>query len=625
MLSVDVAAVPTAEFKWDVNGFEVKPTRNVTLLNEQNRSTLVVQPPVKQGKYQVVAFNDEGRESLLTKVIHETTTFTQAQAETTTEAKPRPDILLESSVTVTSAKEVDWEILESVSSTRSTTSFQTVTRREPHLSGELPSIELGVNGDTTPVKEVVERKSVVQESPLPKNDETAVRTSLSKSTAKVKPHVDMPKKPVLLSAPEENAYLKAGETLVLELKVDCTPPATFHWYVNNFEAKNGQFVSITQPSENVSVATFLKPSSGHYKAVAANPLGEVATVTRVTSEQIAEGLHEHTTVVTTAKPTLFKLSKKPSVTVREDLPKAPRIVEKLPTFLRIGEKEPLSLKVMADAVPEATFMWLLNNFELKRNPNIAVNRLASNTSELTLQKAQPGRYDVVARNRLGQDSSSCKVIVVYDQANAAATSAKPVFTQALPKETTVFLDKETKLEVVASGSRPFGFTWLVNGAELSSCEGLEIVSEGNRSVLLLRKSIGNGTVLTVEVSNKNGSAVSETTIKEVSRTLEVVEQPTNLAPVFEMKLKNIQMPEGETLRCHVKVTEDSEDCTFEWFANELPITTGDQVLIESSPRESKLSIENMGEMDGVELTAVARNQSGSSACSARLNVVRSES
>ncbi|KAK6040637.1 immunoglobulin I-set domain protein [Cooperia oncophora] len=50
VLSVDVSAIPTAEFRWDVNGFEVKPSKNITLLNEQNRSTLVVQPPVKQGK-----------------------------------------------------------------------------------------------------------------------------------------------------------------------------------------------------------------------------------------------------------------------------------------------------------------------------------------------------------------------------------------------------------------------------------------------------------------------------------------------------------------------------------------------------------------------------------------------
>ncbi|KAK6015340.1 immunoglobulin I-set domain protein, partial [Ostertagia ostertagi] len=38
--------------------------------------------------------------------------------------------------------------------------------------------------------------------------------------------------------------------------------------------------------------------------------------------------------------------------------------------------------------------------------------------------------------------------------------------------------------------------------------------------------------------------------------------------------------EGDTLRCHVKVSDDSDGCTFEWYANDMQITSGEQVLVD---------------------------------------------
>ncbi|KAK6015339.1 hypothetical protein OSTOST_19236 [Ostertagia ostertagi] len=241
VLSVDVSAIPTAEFRWDV-----KPSKNITLLNEQNRSTLVVQPPVKQGKYNVVAFNSEGRESQLTRVFHETHLVQEAQAVDT---KTRPDILLESSVTVTSTNEADWEMVDSVASTASTTSFKTVTRREPPKKEEVPKTKTVVKEEKTVViKEVAPQKTVLQE--LTTTEETTTKTtSFVKATSVPRTQESLPKRPILLSEPWQGLHLKAGENLVLEVKVESTPPATFRWYVNNFEAKTGQFVSITQPSE----------------------------------------------------------------------------------------------------------------------------------------------------------------------------------------------------------------------------------------------------------------------------------------------------------------------------------------------------------------------------------------
>ncbi|VDO15465.1 unnamed protein product, partial [Haemonchus placei] len=266
---------------------------------------------------------------------------------------------------------------------------------------------------------------------------------------------------------------------------------------------------------------------------------------------------------------------------------------------------------------------------------------------------QPGRYDVVASNRLGQDSSSCKVIVQYEQ-EEPVTSPKPppIFIQSLSKETVVLLGEETKIEVVVSGTPPFSFKWIINGSEISSSKDIEIVVDGNRSTLRVQKSLGNNAVLIVEVMDRNGTARSETIIKEISKTTTMVEaipprvttttvkeevtetkkevvekQPSpaaNKAPMFTQKLDNIELMEGDTLRCHVKVSDESDSCTFEWYANDMQITSGEQVFIETGLRESRLSIENMGEMSGVKLTAIARNPHGTSVSAAELNVVRSE-
>ncbi|EYB85418.1 hypothetical protein Y032_0298g1745 [Ancylostoma ceylanicum] len=669
VLSVNVDAIPTAEFRWDVNGFEVKPSKKVTILNEQNRSTLMVQPPVKLGKYSVTAFNDQGRETLLTRVVHVVTETTEKVQVTTTATETnsiQPDIV-ESAVTVTSANEADWEVVDSVGSDPSTTSIKTVRKKEQTATTapKVEKIELSVPIVTNvkiqqtqkeEPKVTVKIKEVKDIVTQQTQQETVVTRKYTKKTKQAPENI--PKRPVLLSEPSQNVHLSAGEKLVLESRVDSHPPATFRWYVNNFEAKNGQYVTIVQPEENVSVATFQRPTPGMYKVVASNPHGEVTSITKVTTEHVVEELHEQTTVTTTAKPTIYSLSKKPVVTVRDDLPKPPRFVEKLPVSLKVGSEQPIKFKAAVDAVPEATFMWLLNNFELKRNQNVTINRIAENVSELSLQKVQPGKYDVVAKNHMGQDSCSCKVIVEYEQP-AQPPPPPPRFTRTLCEETYFQEDEETRLEVAVSGSPPFSFVWSADGTELKSTQDTQITVDENRSTLILPKGhVKSGTVIAVEVSDRYGKNRSQTimkeTIKEESKTTITVEkkpvdvvvkeetvkkevikeeyvkhqpvrrpsQPASEAPRFVHELENINIYEGDTLRATVRLTDEGAASNFGWFANGLLLIPSQQVRIQSTTHQSTLTIENIGEMSNVELCVMARNQFGTASSVATLNVGR---
>ncbi|KAJ1351970.1 hypothetical protein KIN20_008153 [Parelaphostrongylus tenuis] len=655
VLSVGVTANPTAHFMWDVNGFEVRPSRNITVVNEHNRSTLEAQPPVKQGNYSVTAFNDLGRERMVTRVVqevHETYNIIeeiQKEIKIDTSIKPdimlessvtvtnknedvstRPGIMVESSVTVTSKNEDEKETLKGISSNLLTISSKTIRSMEPvnpYVAQEIPisrkeiekvretvdEVEVHgqmVNGVTTYVERVSDSST----------HKVSENTSLTKSVIISKSQENIPRRPVLLSPPIQNIHVAHGETLTLETRVDCTPPATFRWYVNNFEVKNGPLISISQPQENVSVASFSKPITGQYKVVASNSVGEVTAITKVISEVLTEDYKERIIATSVGKPGMFAVAKKPAIGIRADLPKPPHIVERLPAMLKINFTEPITLKVTADAVPEATFLWLLNNFELKQSSNVHIKRIAANVSELSLQIGQHGRYDVIAKNPLGQDSCSCKVIV--EHRSEPYDAPKPFFISPLLPETTMCPGEETKFEVVVSGAAPFKFIWLLNGAEIQSEENSRISIQDNRAMLILRKPLENGNVIEVEVVDKNGSARSKTVIILKSKATDQVDDKVVIdrTPVFVEELKNQNLVEGDTLKCKVKIKDESEPCTFEWYANKIRIICGDQVVIESSGHESSLLIENMGDMNDVKLSAVARNEHGSSITSAVLNV-----
>lgn len=60
ILSAEVSALPNADFLWSVNGNAIELLNSFKLLNELNRSTLVVNPPVCIGKYNVTATNTLG-------------------------------------------------------------------------------------------------------------------------------------------------------------------------------------------------------------------------------------------------------------------------------------------------------------------------------------------------------------------------------------------------------------------------------------------------------------------------------------------------------------------------------------------------------------------------------------
>ncbi|GMT09140.1 hypothetical protein PFISCL1PPCAC_437, partial [Pristionchus fissidentatus] len=610
VLSVDAAALPTAAFTWTVNGFELRSAKNLTLLNEQNRSTLVAQPPVKAGRYSVTARNDVGSATATTKVRH----LPGAEPE----AQPLPEFL-ESSVTVTSPEPP----ADEVGST--TSSVETVIRPsdERPLVVAAPSIP----EESTPVRSTTG-------TPAPAGEEAVARATFRGRSASST--ASLPRAPSFSRQPEPSIHVKAGEQLRLEARIDAVPEVTFRWYLNNFELKANSNIVIERPAPNQTVAYFSKPASGNYKVTASNDHGTATMNTRVTTEETFFEERREEKREAQQPGVMFKLVRKTTSEGRKDFPKAPRIVDPLPAVIRLKSSEALELNVAADAIPEATFTWRLNNFELKPNPNVSIEKTGKNASRARFVVPSSGRYEAIAINSLGQDATSTKVIVEIPATEGTRAFVAPVFTEVLPVQVALDARRETRLVVSAAGQPPLAFKWYINGVEARTGELCTVQSEGNRSSLLLKLLPVEDVRLDVDVFNAHGMARSSAALvapkvvpappQEPTQAPEVPAHGTPSAPAvfrpprFAKALVPIEVNEGASLVTGVGVEKSSTACEFVWSLGGEDVDSRRDVFVDSTTHESLLTIPKVEAAMGGMIEVVAINEAGRASSAAELSV-----
>ncbi|TKR69826.1 hypothetical protein L596_021928 [Steinernema carpocapsae] len=592
VLTVDVEAKPQADIRWNVNGFELKPSKQCTVLNEQNRSTLVIQPPVRQGRYNVTAANDAGTCQTMTVVKH---VFEEILP---TDTRSLPEFT-ENITTVVSSHydEFDSDSKDSVETVKYNDSVQDSDREHRGMS------TISQHSETvTTTRNIVYRISRASDG--------------------------FPHRPMVTAKPEDTIHLQAGQPLVLETKVDSNPPSTIKWYQNNFEVKNSGNIIIEDIETNHSRCTFLTPTAGHYRSVATNEHGSVTTTTRVTTEYTEEIVEEHTLfgrkqLQKEAGP-VYKPVKKTRFVVKEGLPKAPIITKRFATNLTGTENHPMVLEVDAEAIPEADFVWRVNNFEVKPNQYVQIDNSQKNRSKAVFLRPVEGRYEVIASNYKGQDSCSSRVAIDYlDQPGPVRRA--PVFIQALPVRTVITeKERENTIVVVVQTDNPGTFKWFADGQEIFNSEEHEIVNERTKSTLIIRKRLEKAVEYAVQYSNINGVIHSKTTvISKIEKTTVIdqrqshkVEESLVEESMFEIKskaprfvelLSAANLTEGEQLNAHVSIAKDTVECNFRWYINGSQIPDS---FIQSSGYESNLKIPLVTkEMSGM-LLVVAENRFG---------------
>uniref|UniRef100_A0AC34F962 Ig-like domain-containing protein n=1 Tax=Panagrolaimus sp. ES5 TaxID=591445 RepID=A0AC34F962_9BILA len=545
-LMAEVVAAPPAEIKWNVNGFEIRKSKNYSLENEQNKSKLIVHSPVKQGRYTVAARNDMG---------------TVTMGSTVHTATVNLPVFTETAIVATS------DVEESDDS--------------------VATIKLNDSGNET-------------------DHQTSNLITV------------FPQKPVILGDPPMEVMIPEGEELTLEFKVAAYPEATIQWYQNNFELKNSDGIRIERIGSNISRLTISNPSEGLFRATATNNLGQTIYECRVFTEidPVKERVIFTRKSLSKSPQPIYKLRRRGSLNQRSDLPKPPKIVTGFAPTHRVKVNEPLVLDVEAEAIPEADFQWRVNNFEIKPNKSIKIEKVDENRSRIVFLQPIEGRYDVVATNYLGKDNLSTKVIVDYAY-GTDTNNQFPIFLDALPLTTILASDTmEHVMVVVVRTSEPGSFRWFADGNELETNAQHEIISESLKSTLIIRSMVPNDTEYAVEFTNSLGIIHSKTTVMTSPKSRP--KTPTDKPPRFIELLSSTAIAQGDILEARVTVGEDTEPCEFEWSLQGVKVAPE---FVMSSTFESIIQIPNASkDMNGL-LRVIAKNKLGQAESSMHFIVV----
>uniref|UniRef100_A0A914P3H2 Ig-like domain-containing protein n=1 Tax=Panagrolaimus davidi TaxID=227884 RepID=A0A914P3H2_9BILA len=540
-LIAEVVAAPPAEIKWNVNGFEIRKSKNYTLENEQNKSKLIVHSPVKQGRYSCQARNDMGAVTIGT-TVHTAT------------------------------------------------------------------VNLPVFTET----------AIVATSDVEESDDSVATIKMNDSGNETDGATIFPQKPVILGDPPMEVMIPEGEALILEFKVAAYPEAKIQWYQNNFELKTGDGISIDRIGSNISRLTITSPSEGLFRATATNNLGQTIYECRVFTEidPVKERVIFTRKSLSKSPQPIYKLRRRGSLNQRSDLPKPPKIVTGFAPTHRVKVNEPLVLDVEAEAIPEADFQWRVNNFEIKPNKSIKIEKVDENRSRIVFLQPIEGRYDVVATNYLGKDNLSTKVIVDYAY-GTDENNQFPIFLDALPLTTILASDTmEHVMVVVVRTSEPGSFRWFADGNELYGNANHEIISESLKSTLIIRSAVPNDTEYAVEFTNSLGIIHSKTTVMTSPKSRP--KTPTDKPPRFIELLSSTAIAKGDILEARVTVGEDTEPCEFEWSLQGVKVKPE---FVMSSTFESIIRIPNASkDMSGL-LRVIAKNKLGQAESSMHFIVV----
>ncbi|VDK72604.1 unnamed protein product [Litomosoides sigmodontis] len=743
VLSVYFKSVPAVDVKWSVNGFELKNSKKVKIISDDEHSTLVCLPPIRCGNYSVTVANKYGTSTQTahvhygegkqyegvkeSRLLSNEITEHPGSAYTTTKLFDRWELVNEQQRLSKSADSFETDKYEerategretstayqssnfthtmrqneeSSGGGRGTVSYVTatnppqplpkpmtpviheplvgqsvsVTPEAPHsscyvekryeevMSGVLKSIyepsepvEPMLHKSLTEQSygEVVRAGSEVTIHTVPsakqqqQNEITEHQVFDNKTfNIPVQRVVErIPKHPCILKQPEPEIRLKAGEKLVLESKVDSSPASQFKWYQNNFEVRPSPSVIIESPAVNESRATFLKPISGTYKMVASNIHGSCSSTTRVVTEVTEEWTAESSVSIIRALPEKrepnYQLRKRSCTVTRNDLPKAPRIIERFAPLLKISNNEKLVLRVTADAIPEAEFRWMLNNFEVRTSQSVCIEELGPNVSQITFHSPISGRYEVVARNSLGQDSCSAKVIIDYAEeaqiipikpAERPTVPKVPVFIKPLPGETQLYAEeKEFRLSVLVDGEKPITFRWFADGSLLSNSVEHQMINDLESSTLVVRKQIGCDVDYAVEVSNVHGAVWSETTVRPPLLTLATsgtlpATSPAEIcdaqrcSPHYNVVLVDKNLQQNDEFTAHVAISAESSPCEFIWTLNGRDVHTIPGFHVRSTFYDSTLCVKSVLSKHSGELSVMACNKYGTARSSAKITV-----
>lgn len=395
--------------------------------------------------------------------------------------------------------------------------------------------------------------------------------------------------------------------LVLELCVASQSPAKICWYRKNFEIRPSTQINIISEKDNHLKVVYQNPPEGIYKAVVTNEFGIANYEVRVLVE-FPNGRHSSENQIDKDAPAFlrrasqsseslntkpeFNLKKRASIPKNENLPKPPKFIPPfLEPFKHVNEGDVLVLECKTDAIPEAKFSWRQNNFEVKNNKQIKIERVDINHCKATFQKPTNGRFEVTAENSMGKDTAFSKVIIKYPNQKVQKNEAnkteyisdkdvnkslndKPVLKTKnikLLKEESKKNEKEIVKDIQTIEDITIPLTEnLQKEEQIKSLKKifnvLEQKQNNEEKIKKLSQEFEN--TFSKEVAQKIADElISEKKIEEVIKTT-LDQKPPRFLKTLEELLPETEISEGTQLYIEVNVDkENTQSCMFQWFIN----------------------------------------------------------
>lgn len=400
-----------------------------------------------------------------------------------------------------------------------------------------------------------------------------------------------------------------------------TPP-TIRWYRRNFELHKSEKIRIQNENKNHSKLIYDEPLEGVYKAVVTNEYGiatyEVqvlveflkqkekqqdqqqklqqrrrSSVAATTIENEAPAfLQKRRLSASSSEQPQFKLEKRGSIPNNDGLPKPPKFQ---PPFFKpimhLNFGDILILECKVDAIPEAEFCWLQNNFEIKNNPSKTI-RIDSkaNCSKAYIEKPVDGRYEVVATNSMGKDSATTKVIINYE----SQKNIKEISDEKQIVAESKFAKEEKQIEKVAEDKQQIS-----DFAEPKVAKQEVVTEIKEESQKAVKKQ------LTKETAEKIANEMlSDQQLEEVIKK-SINAKPPQFVKSLNKLLMEQELSVGAQLFVEVEIAKDKEEqptCMFQWFINNCLIPPQ---YIENREHSTILNIpEIKKDMEGTLIVAV---------------------
>ncbi|KAI8118244.1 Titin [Lucilia cuprina] len=273
-----------------------------------------------------------------------------------------------------------------------------------------------------------------------------------------------------------------------------------------------------------------------------------------------------------------------------------------------------------DGLPRPEIKWLRNGREIEINEDITIETTETTTTIkiINMNRKRTGKYEVCAKNKVGEVKSSGSVMVTDEQQYKEIKP--PRFIK--PLEPQYFGENEVAiLEAIVESEPLSSFQWFVHNEPIKSSTECRIVTQANKSTLLIanfeKKYTGP---YTCRAENVGGSVTSTATVHLLEDAPQEEAECFESPRFVEELIEPVEVMDGEALELNCKVVGKPTP-KVEWYHNNEKIVENKETLIiQDAQGQCQLKItEVFPENDG-EYKCVATNKVGETVTKTTVNI-----